>query len=352
MITHVRRVVEPQVAVKSGDGLDLVGAEVEAADVKVLRKTVLVVALGDDGNATLGGPSEENLGGGLAVLVGNGLDALDLEESLGVLGQTELDERLGSERRVGGDGDVERLAELDEGLLCQVRVVLDLEGGGDGLGVAQEVKDQGTVVVGDTDVLGQALGVDLLHGLPGLGEAGLAGLHLAVVVEPAGRVAVGGVNVLESDGEVHDVEVKVVDAVVLELLLADGLDVLLVVEGVPELGDDEQLLTLDDAFLDGAGNTLASLLLVAVVYEINQYCGGYCSMILCLTASAVKESVSGLDGVVDNVRAGVIVDLPETETNQRHLRMSVSQFAALQWQVSHTWWPVLSLAVGETIVEA
>jgi hypothetical protein len=73
------------------------------------------------------------------------------------------------------------------------------------------------------------------------------------------------------------------------------------VEGVPELGNDEQVLALHDALIDRTLDTLASLDLVAVV------------------ACAVKEAVAGLDGVVDLVGAGVVVDLPETETDKRHL---------------------------------
>lgn len=38
------------------------------------------------------------------------------------------------------------------------------------------------------------------------------------------------------------------------------------------------------------------------------------------TAGTVKESVTSLDGVVDSVGTGGVVDLPETETNERHLR--------------------------------
>lgn len=53
--------------------------------------------------------------------------------------------------------------------------------------------------------------------------------------------------------------------IILELLLANGLDTLLVVEGVPELGDDEELLALDNSLLDGFREPLACLLLVAVV---------------------------------------------------------------------------------------
>jgi len=52
-----------------------------------------------------------------------------------------------------------------------------------------------------------------------------------------------------------------------ELLLGNGDDTLLLVERVPELGDDEEVLTLDEAVLNGAGDTLTSLLLVAVVWR-------------------------------------------------------------------------------------
>lgn len=193
------------------------------------------------------------------------------------------------------------LAEVDETLLGKVRVVLDLESGRSDLGVAEEVEHEGTVVVGDTDALGETLADQLLHCLVCLGEGSLGESDLVVLVGPAGRVADAGVDILQGDGEVDDVQVKVVNAQVCELLLGNGLDLVGIVERVPELGNEEQLLTLDESVLDGTGNTLANLLLVAVV------------------AGTVKESVSNLDGVVDSVGASVVVDLPETETNERHL---------------------------------
>jgi hypothetical protein len=98
------------------------------------------------------------------------------------------------------------------------------------------------------------------------GGLGVADLRLAVDV-PAGRVADLGVDPFEGDGEVDDVEVEVVDAQVGELLAGNGLDAVTVVEGVPELGDEEKLLALDQTVLNGAGNTLANLDLVAVVWE-------------------------------------------------------------------------------------
>jgi len=42
-------------------------------------------------------------------------------------------------------------------------------------------------------------------------------------------------------------------------------------------------------------------------------------MIAQRTTGAVKESVAGLDGVVNSVGTRGIVDLPETETDERHL---------------------------------
>ncbi len=65
----------------------------------------------------------------------------------------------------------------------------------------------------------------------------------------------------------HDVEVEVVDAPVCELLAADGLDSVAVVEGVPELGYEEKIFALDEAFLDGAGDAFAGFLFVAVIWE-------------------------------------------------------------------------------------
>jgi hypothetical protein len=73
------------------------------------------------------------------------------------------------------------------------------------------------------------------------------------------------------------------------------------VEGVPELGNNEQVLALHDTLVNGTLDTLAGLDFVAVV------------------ACTVKETVSSLDGVVNLVGASVVVDLPEAEADERHL---------------------------------
>jgi hypothetical protein len=69
---------------------------------------------------------------------------------------------------------------------------------------------------------------------------------------------------------VDDVEIEVVDAPISELLLEDGLDLFGIVERVPELADDEEVLALDDALLDGTGYTLSGLDFVAIIYAFCQ----------------------------------------------------------------------------------
>lgn len=68
----------------------------------------------------------------------------------------------------------------------------------------------------------------------------------------------------------YDEEVEVVDAPVGELLFADRFDVGLVVEGVPELGDDEEVGAFAEAVFEGAGDALAAFGFVAVVWGDGQ----------------------------------------------------------------------------------
>lgn len=68
----------------------------------------------------------------------------------------------------------------------------------------------------------------------------------------------------------HDEEIEVVDPPIGELLFGDRLDVGLVVEGVPEFGDDEEVGAFAETIFEGAGNTLAALGFVAVVCKDSQ----------------------------------------------------------------------------------
>lgn len=77
----------------------------------------------------------------------------------------------------------------------------------------------------------------------------------------------------------HDEEVEVVDSPVAQLLFADRFDVGVVVEGVPEFGDDEEVGAFAEAVLEGAGDALAAFGFVAVVWEDGQMLdeGEFCS---------------------------------------------------------------------------
>lgn len=145
--------------------------------------------------------------------------------------------------------------------------MFDLEGRGRDLGVAEEIHEELAVEVADADGFGHTLAHKLLHGRPSLLDGSVTGNDVLAIVGEAGRVALGRIDVFEGDGEMDDVEIEVVDTPVFELLFADGLDTVVVVEGVPKLGDEEEVGAFDYAFFDGAGDALAGFLFVAVVWE-------------------------------------------------------------------------------------
>lgn len=67
------------------------------------------------------------------------------------------------------------------------------------------------------------------------------------------------------------------------------------------------------------------------------------------TTGAIEEAVAGLDRVVNGVGTGVIVDLPQTEANKRHLPMSATVCIATN-SIRLTSRPLFSLIVGATIL--
>ena len=146
-------------------------------------------------------------------------------------------------------------------------MVFDLECSWSDLCVAEEVHEELTVEITDTDGFGHALANKLLHGRPSLLNGGFAGNNILAVEGETGWVSLRGVDVFQRNWEVDNVEVEIVDTPVFELLFADGLDAIMVVEGVPEFGYEEEIGAFDNAFFDGAGDTLAGFLFVAVVWE-------------------------------------------------------------------------------------
>lgn len=65
----------------------------------------------------------------------------------------------------------------------------------------------------------------------------------------------------------YNVEIKVVNAPILELLLADRGHVFFIVERVPQLRNEEKIGAFDDAIFDRSSYSLAGFRLVTVVCE-------------------------------------------------------------------------------------
>lgn len=245
----------------------------------------------------------------------NLLDNVMIEQQRSVHGalHVQFEEGLRAERRIGRDGHPLTLRELDEGALREVRVMFDLEGRGDDFGVAEEIHDQGAVEIADADAAGQAGWDERFHCRPGFLDGGAAPNHVFSVVREARRVAFGRVDVLQGNRKMHDVEVEVVDPPVLKLLFANRFNTFRVMERVPQLGYEEELLALDDAFLEGSRNALATFDFVSVILIPMAYLaivGRKPPHFPPLTTCAIKQAVSKLDGIVDLIGTCFVIHLP------------------------------------------
>lgn len=238
--TYVKRIVEPHSQIQAVNSLNFGLLQIPSGNIQILGETSRVVTLGDNGNVSLRGPSEQDLCCGLAVLLGGGFDNVVLEQGRCVVGDVHVQflETQGTERGVCGDDDALALDVFDELLLLEVRVMLNLECGGTNASMAQEVHNELDAEVANTNAASEFLVDQRLHGLPCFLDSGIAECDFAVCV-PTGRVALGRVNPFECDGEVNQIKVKVFKTKILELLAGNGFDFVAVVEGVPELGDDE-----------------------------------------------------------------------------------------------------------------
>lgn len=198
----------------------------------------------------------------------NGVDGRMLKEQRGILSmlKIKLKETQRTERRVSSHSNALLLSIVHQASLREVRVVLDLQCCGANAGIAQQIHQQLGAEVANANAAGQLLVNEAFHSAPCLVDGCVGELDLAFGSRPAGRVSHGGIQVLQGDGEVNDVQVEIIDAPVSELLARDGLDLVGFVEAVPELGDDEELLALDETVLDGTSYTLAGFDLIAVVY--------------------------------------------------------------------------------------
>lgn len=266
--TYIQRIIEPQAPINRLDGLHILILQIEPQHVQILRQPIWIVALRDHGHIPLRRPPQQHLRGRLAMLVRDLLDVRMLQQQGGVLGllHVHFEETLRAKGTVRRDGDAFVLRVLDEPFLHQVGVMFDLQGRGPDLGVAEEIHQQDAAEVTDADTPAQTPLDEFLHRGPRFLDTRLTGRDVVVFVREAGWIADFGVDVLEGDREMHDVEVEVVEAPVFELLFADGFDAGAVVEGVPDFGDEEEVGAFDETVFDGAGDALAGLDFVAVVW--------------------------------------------------------------------------------------
>lgn len=177
-----------------------------------------------------------------------------------------FEETLRAEGGIGGYGDALALGVFHQAFLREVRVVFDLQRGRADLGVPQEIHEEDAAEIAHADAAAEAILDKAFHGRPRFLDACVARGDFIVLVGETGWVFDGRVDVFEADGEVHDVEVEVVDAPVLELFLANGLHAGPVVEGVPKLGDEEEVGALAEVVFEGAGDALAGFDFIAVVW--------------------------------------------------------------------------------------
>lgn len=303
-LCEVTRVIVSFILVQSSDCLHFFLCQLEVKHVDVLSETLRLSALWNSNAIALNSPTEANLSLRLIVFLGSSDDGF--AEEAGVLSSrhVKLNVTQTSEVRETHDLQVSVLPRISEQLLLgEEGVQLDLEDGGLDLGVLEDIVDLVGVDVAAADVSREFLLDEGLHCVPGVLVASLRiENHLLVIgVHPLGRVLALDGHELLSDGEVNQVEIQVLELQILEGLLAGEFDLVGSVESVPQLGDDEKILSLDEALRDGAFDALTDLLLVTVV------------------TSTVEESVASLNSLEDGLRAHVLANLPEAEAKEWHL---------------------------------
>lgn len=260
--------------------------------------TSWVRALGQYNIAAAQTPGYQHLSQSVAALFGDLVQGRVLADALAGGG----DLILGAQWRVGLGQDIVLEAVLNEFLVGQEGMNLDLIDVGLDLGELEQLLEPFNGPVRDTNGLGLAFLVELLHCPPcGLGVLGevfqddvlFVYWLVAVQTEDSGsqnylsiRADLGLLLRLLLCGNrpVDQVEVDVVDLELLQGVLKRPDDILVAVQVVPDLGADENILALDrgvllEEILDG----IADLVLVLV------------------EPGAIQVSVSGLESTSDSV---------------------------------------------------
>ena len=265
-------------------------------------------ALGQDNVSALQTPCKQDLSEIVTAALRNLVKALVLADRLAGAG----DLVLGAERRVGGGQDVILQAELNELLVGEEGVDFDLVDVGLDLGDLQELLEALDGPVGDTDGVGLARLVELLHCAPcGLGVLGEVLLdNVLSVAANLGHVLV---VLLGGNGPVDKEEVNVVHLQLLERAVERPLDLLGLVQVVPDLCADEEILAGDagvglEEVADGVANLILVLVEPCAVEMAVANLKGFGDGLVCLALGAlVGEGAEADGGDLDAVRE--LVDL-------------------------------------------
>ena len=139
---------EPAIALKVVDVLHLLLSQTEVEDLAVLLNPGGSDGLGDDDDAPLDLPAEDNLGRALAVLAGDVLQLRVVQQAdIARLGPGSV---RGAQGRVGSDGDPSLPAEVQEFGLAEVGMALHLVSDGLDAAPGQDVLDLSGVKVRDS----------------------------------------------------------------------------------------------------------------------------------------------------------------------------------------------------------
>ena len=254
-------------------------------------------------------PAQEDLCGGLRMGCGDVFDHLLFDDGHHVAFEIKLN--IGQRSEVAESHHCESLllAHSEEIGLWQVWVHLDLEHGRLDCGVVEHLPEHHSVEVADANVLGESLALESLHSLVRLlvsargveNNLWFAAIQSWIEAEPLGRVLLLDGDELEGDREMNQVQVNVVKTKISQSLLAGHLDVLRAMESVPKFGHDEEVLSANNALVNGLADSLAHFDLVTVV------------------ACTIEQSVSKFNSVVDDVGANILWNLPKSETESGDL---------------------------------
>lgn len=230
------------------DGLNVLGSQGEVEAVQVALNARGGQALGQNNVASSSVPVEQDLGSALVVLLGNGVDC-------GVFKLVTT-----SQGRVSLDLNAVLVAKLDESLALAEGVNFDLVDSGNDGGILEKVLDVGSTEVRNTN------GLDLAELLGSL-ESTPALKALLLIL---GR-------------GVDQIQVKVVEAELVQRVAKSVEGSFVAVISIPELGADENILTRGAGLLEPGADSTTTSLLVGI------------------SSSRVDVAVASLEGSSDSV---------------------------------------------------